>query len=202
MSDLGFRVVRDADELRAIWTQASRVINPAVRLPNLPFVAATGTVTVGQFGRLLGDDFVPVLQSLAREHGDGDVTTTVIDPTSAYYDENYGFLPAFTMDAHRLDEAYWEGLSYSPSGDPTGEIGVSADVVAVVGSSGKWAVWGQRSWDIALVWAVAAGSWLDAGVPFVTPRAALEDFAGYGTWGTRLDPHEVDAFVRNVEAFG
>lgn len=169
MSDLTFRVAEDADDIAGIWTAVTSVVDPAVRLPRLPFVARGGTVAVGEFTRLLGVDFVPVFQALARAHGDDGIAAAVVEPAKSYYEQHYGFLPAFTVGAQDLEDGYWEGLTYSPSGDPTGEIGVSADVIAVVGLSRRWAVWGQRSWELALLWTEEAGSWLDVGVPFVAP---------------------------------
>lgn len=202
MSDLAVRVAKDADDFAVVWKAVTRVIDPTVRLPQLPFVPRGGTVAVGQFTRLLGVDFVPVFQALARAHDDDDIAAAVVEPAKPYYEQHYGFLPAFSVGAQGLDNGYWKGLTYSPSGDPTGEIGVSADVFAVVGSSGRWAVWGERFWDVALLWTMTSGPWLNVGVPFVTPRAAVEDFAGYGTWGTRLNDDAVREFVRNVEALG
>lgn len=201
MNRLGFHAAEGADDFASILATVTSVVNPSKRLPDLPFVARSGTVAVGEFTRLLGIKIVPVLQALAQAYGDGDVATAVIDPAPSYYAQHCGFLPAFTVMTHELDDGYWEGLTFSPSNDPTVEIGESADVIAVVGSSRRWAVWGQRSWELAVVWAEEAGPWLDAGVPFVSPRAALEDFAGYGTWGTRLDDDDVAAFIRNVDAF-
>jgi hypothetical protein len=177
------------------------VVDPVLRLPTLPFRARAGAVAVAQYGRFLGVEFVPVLRALAGVYGDDEVATAVVEPATSYYRGHYGFLPGFLVPADALDDWYWEGLRYAPCGDPTGEIGESGGVVAVTGSSRRWAVWGQRSWDLVLVWALERGRWLDAGVPFVSPRTALEDFAGYGTWGTRLRDDDAAAFVRNVETF-
>lgn len=83
-----------------------------------------------------------------------------------------------------------------------GEIGVAADVLAVAGASGRWAVWGQRSWELALVWSADGDAWLRDTVPFASPLQALRDFAGYGTWGTRLEDRDAMKFVERADAFG
>lgn len=158
-------------------------------------------MAVGEFTRLLGIGFVPLFQALADAHGDTSVAVAVIEPEVSYFSEGFGFFPAFTVATHDLDDGYWDGLTFSPSHDPTGEMGESADVIAIVGSTQNWAIWGERSWDLAVVWAVVSGAWLNAGVPLADPRTAVEDFAGYGTWGTRLQHGEVETFVRNVESF-
>ncbi len=198
----GVRIAADSAEFESISATVISLVDPSVRLPTLPFRAPGGRVAVGEFTRLLGVDFVPVFQALADSHGDTSIAVAVIEPTVSYFNEGFGFFPAFTVATHELDDGYWDGLRFSPSHDPTGEIGESADVLAIAGSSQEWAIWGQRSWDLALVWTVANGPWLDAGVPFADAMTALVDFAGYGTWGTRLSDDEVGEFVRNVEAFG
>jgi hypothetical protein len=202
VNDRRVHLALEADHFAAIRATVATAIDLDVRLPSLPFRARTGTVAVGEYTRLMGGGFVPVLQALAEAHGDDHVAAAVVEPAMSYYKQHYGFFPGFTVCVDALDGGYWEALTFSASGDPTGEIGFSANVFAIAGPSGRWAVWGERWWNIALVWAVEAGPWLDAGVPFVSPREALEDFAGYGTWGTELKDDEVTAFLRNVETFG
>jgi hypothetical protein len=89
-----------------------------------------------------------------------------------------------------------------PMDDPTGEIREASNVFAVVGSSQRWAVWGERWWELALVWATAHGAWLEVEeVAFLDRAPAMEAFAGYGSSGTLWDPAEVETFVRNVDRF-
>lgn len=201
MSGSGLSIAGDANEFAAISAAVTNVVDTKARLPTLPFRLARGRVAVGQFTRLVGVDFVPVFQALAANHGDDAFFVLVIEPTASYFSGGFGFFPAFTVATKEAEDAYWDALTFSPSDDPTGEIGESADVIAIVGANQEWAIWGQRSWDLALLWAPSIGGWRDVGVPFVDPQQAVEDFAGYGTWGTRLDSEEVTAFVRNVEAF-
>lgn len=200
MTASGFHMARNADEFSTLSAAVTRVIDPAARLPSLPFRSEGGRVAVGEFTRLLGTDFVPVFRALADTYGDETLNVLVVEPSVSYFSDGFGFFPAFTVAVEEVEDGYWNGLAFSPSYDPTGEMRESADVIAVVGATQEWAIWGQRSWELVLVWAPTIGGWADVGVPLVSPQRALEDFAGYGSWGTRLDPDHVSAFIRNVEA--
>ncbi|MDR5701869.1 hypothetical protein [Agromyces aerolatus] len=46
---------------------------------------------------------------------------------------------------------------------------------AITGSSGRWAVWGQRSWDLGILLSDSEdGPWKNAGVEFLSIEEALE----------------------------
>ena len=197
-----FDMARDHEEFATRVALVDAVVDTSARLPDLPFVARAGSLVVGEYTRLLGTDIVPVLQALVHDHLDDFIIGVVTDPAPSYYSKHYGFLPAFTVPSDALGDGYWDALNYSPSGDPTGELGVSANVAVIVGSSRQWAVWGERAWELFLVWAAEPGAWMSADVPFEPVRTALVDFAGHGSWGTRLDDGQVAEFIRNVETFG
>lgn len=200
MTAAGLHVAHDPNDFAAISATVTTVVDPSARLPDIPFRPDGGRVAVGEFTSLLGVDFVSVFRALANVHGDETFSVLMVEPTASSFAVDHGFFPAFTVATDRAEDAYWDGLTFSPSGDPTDEIAESADVIAIVGANQGWAIWGQRSWGLALVWASSISSWPDVDVPLLGPRQAVEDFAGYGSWGTRLDPDEVATFIRNVEA--
>jgi hypothetical protein len=199
----GLHMPLTADGFAACWSEAASAFNLSARLPDLPFLAPTGAVSIAQYGRLLGTDFVPVLQALAAANGDDGITLVVIEPDSSHYRQHYSYFPGFRVDRDALADKYWAGLSHEPSGDPTGAIAYTADVVAVVGSTRTWAVWGQRDWDLVLVHSpVVDGPWLKAGVPFVSARDALADFTAPTRWAMPLTETQVSTFLRNLHERG
>ena len=174
------------------------MVDVGCRLPGWPFTGAAGHVAVGQYERLLGIDFVPVFEALASVHGDREILVIVAEPQPSYYAAHYDFRPGFRVTPDALREGYWRGLSYKPSGDQSGAIAYTANSIAAVGSTGTWAVWGQRDWDLVLVHAAADdGPWLHAGVPFVPPREALESFTAPNRRVTPLTDLETTTFLRN-----
>jgi hypothetical protein len=193
----GLRIPLTAEEFAESWSRVRTVINTDARLPAWPFSRRGGLTAVGQYGRLMGADFIPVLGALSKDHGDDKVFLVVVDPTPSYYVTNYGFYPGFELDVAGLTAGYWPGLSYEPGDDPTGAIAYTANDVAVVGSTGAWAVWGQRDWDVVLVQGSNEGSWLTAGVPFVPPAKALEDFTAVERWANPLSPEDSSSFLSN-----
>src|SRR3954454_13009074 len=121
------------DELR---DKVEGVIDTSRRLPAWPLRArSTACTDICQFGHSIEGPFGPVLQSLADFHGDGLVTTVVLEPTPAYYRENYGTYPAFSLARAALAASFWDCVSFEPRGDPTGAVVYTANVAATVGSS-------------------------------------------------------------------
>ncbi|MDP9903112.1 hypothetical protein [Arthrobacter bambusae] len=113
----------------------------------------------------------PVLQALVEAHNDTSVSLAVLDPAPAYYRDNYGSYPVFTLPGVTIDDNYWDAVTFEPGGDPTGSVAYTANVVALVGSSERWAVWAERSWDMALVLSQHTnGAWTSAGVTFLQLR--------------------------------
>jgi hypothetical protein len=199
----GLHVPRSSDEFATYQADVMAVLDLTSRLPDLPFRISGDEIRIAQFGHLLGTGFAPVLAGLADDHGDAAVTLAVVEPKPSYYIEQYSHFPAVRLERAALSERYWEGISFEPSGDPTGAIAYTADVVAIAGATRGWAVWGQRDWDLILIGSTApAGPWADTSVPFVSAEEAVRDF----TFGSRaevsLAEPEIAALLRNLEAYG
>jgi hypothetical protein len=184
-------------------TEVAGAVDTSSRLPDWPFKAPLGYVSICQFDHLLGSGFAPVLEALAASQGDDGISLVVIDPDPSYYRSQYASFPGFRVEPAALRTAYWAGLSREPQGDPSGAIAYTANVVAVVGSTRSWAVWGQRDWELALVLAPAQrGPWLSTGVPFVKSRTEIEELRAPSGWSKPLTHAEVSAFMHNVEQRG
>ncbi|WP_084125979.1 hypothetical protein [Demequina sp. NBRC 110054] len=176
MTDSRFYPV-DAQSFARILGELAQVLHPDTRLPNWPFEVPEGHADVCQFDHAISGPFGAVLQDLVDTYGDATVSVAVFDPTPDYYRESYGSYPAFTTAGRTVSETFWGAVSYEPGGDPSGSVAYTANVVGIAGSSGEWAVWAERSWDIAIVLSRhSGGRWLSAGVEFVSVEAALADF--------------------------
>lgn len=179
------------------------VIDVSVRLPSWPFRTAVGFGAICEYDRVLGGDFASVLQSLAGIYGDDRVTFLTVEPRDAYYLEAYASIPAFTGEVAALADGYWDALCHEPRGDPTGAIAYSADVVAIVGASGTWGVWGQRDWELAIVLTPdRTEAWMDADVPFFTDPSEVEALRSPPGWGKPLSRAEITAFLMNMRRRG
>jgi len=191
----------DGDYLE-IRSEVERLVDRESRFPAWPFKAPSGQVDICQYALAIESPFGPVLQSLARTNGDRYVSLVVLEPSpESYYFEEYGSYPAFSLAVENLD-TYGDVVAHEPDGDPTGAVTFTADVVAIVGDSGKWAVWGERWWDLSLVLTDSAdGPWTRQGVDFVNVHDALDWFTE-PPYKTPLDPAVREAFLANVRSRG
>lgn len=175
-----------------------RILNTAVRFPELPFRSGRGNLDICQYSHAIEGSFEPVLQALVDSHADKFVTVATFDPGPMEYREEYGTFGAFTIPGRHISETYWNAVSQ----ESTGELIYSANVVAQVGSSGRWAVWAERSWDLAIIMSEnAGGPWLSCGVDFVPVELALANFTEPEFKNSLTDDRRT-TFLRNVRNMG
>ena len=192
----------DPDSFAQVLGNLSRVLDPDCRLPNWPFKAPVGNADVCQYSLAIAGTFGPVLQELVDAHGDHSVSLVVFQPTPTYYRAGYGSYPAFTIPGQTIAEAYWGTVAYEPRDDPTGSVTYTANVVGIAGSSGAWAVWGERSWDLAIVLSQhSGGRWLSAGVDFLPVEEALANLTE-PDFKIPLSDHTRSTFLQNVRTRG
>lgn len=191
------RYPEDAAAFDALLGSTRRVLDTDRRLPDWPFRLDAANADVCQYSHAIEGTFGGVLQALVDVHGDDAISLVVLEPSPRYYRDNYGSYPSFTLPSRELYAAYWDLVSHEPAGDPTGAVTYTANVVALAGSSERWAVWAERSWDIAIVMSQHGdGPWLSRGVPFVPVEVALADFTE-PDFKTPLSSEQRTTFLRN-----
>ncbi|GAA4625637.1 hypothetical protein [Cellulomonas oligotrophica] len=179
------------------------VVELGARLPAWPFRPQRAFSHVIEYDRVLGGDFAAVLLALARTYNDHAVATVVLDPDVGYYSDAYGILPGFQVETASLEAGYVEGLRLEPGGDATGALAYTADVIAIAGSSGKWALLGQRDWEIALLCTPQdSGPWSRTPVPVFGRDLDLGSIRSPAGWGVELAEDEVREFWENVRSQG
>lgn len=195
------------EEFRA---DVERHLDTTVTLPDWPFRAA-GFVVMYEYERVLGGSYGAVIEALVDQYGDEVVTVLGLYPAATYYARAYEFVPAFKLhcelvrdSAESFVDAYWAGVSHEPGGDPTGAITYTIDIIAIAGSSGAWAVWGQRDWEIGLlVTREREGRWRDVDVLWFGPEVDLDEVRGPPGWGMMpIDDRQRETFSRHVRTRG
>lgn len=180
---------------------ATRVVLDT-RLPGWPFREPRGYAVIFEYDRIVGGSFGHVLAELAGTYGDDAVAVVGIDPRPACYREEYGLFPAFEVGGDRVRGGYGAALGLEPGGDPTGSLGDSLNAIAITGSSGAWAVFGQRDWAVGLLLAPDSdGGWLAAGVPWMGIDGDLAPLRS-PAWGANLDDADLDEFARQLREHG
>ncbi|MCR6689360.1 hypothetical protein [Cellulomonas sp.] len=156
-----------------------------------------------EYSRMLGGTFGLTLAALTRAYGDESVATVILDPGVPYYTNGYGVFPAFQVRTASVAERYGEGMQRAPGGDPAGAFVDSADVVAIAGSSGRWAVWGQRDWEIGLLCTPHdSGPWEKSPVPLFGRHVELNDLRAPAGWCLPLSDDDVSEFWQNLRSLG
>jgi hypothetical protein len=197
------RFPSDPAEFKEVVDAVSRSIDPLRRLPDWPFRASSGFVTIYEYDRVLGRQFGRVLESLAADFGDSEVYVMGVAPEVSYYRDGYGVFPAFRVGRGSLEASYVAGLRHEPDGDPTGALGDSLDVVAMAGSSGAWSIWAQRDWEIGLLLTAApSGPWRSTDVPWFDRDTNLDSIRSPAGWGLALSEGDLATFWRNVRERG
>ncbi len=178
-------------------------LDTGCRLPDWPFKMPGGFAVIYEYDRILGGDFGPVITTLASTYGDEVVTVADFEPPPSYYRDAYNFYPGFQVPGRGAGDGYGEGLRYEPGGDPTGAMADTLDVVAIVGASGAWSIWGQRDWEIGLLSARdPSGAWLSADVPRYGHNVDLATIRSPAGWGMPLNDAQLETFAKNLRERG
>jgi hypothetical protein len=196
------RFATTADEFAELTRRVSGPIDISQRLPAWPFRAPTGFATIYEYDIVLGGDFGLALEALAGTHGDDVVYVVGVEPEMTYYRDEYGMLPAFEVNAAELADGYFAGITHEPGGDGTGALNFSLDAVAMTGSSGAWAVWAQRDWEIGLLLTPEPeGPWL-ATEPWFDREIDLAEIRAPAGWCMPLTDDDLTTFRQNVRTRG
>lgn len=152
-----------------------------VRLPNQVFKEDVGDSLFCEFDAILTPDFWPALCAMARWHGDGHVELLVLDPDcDEFYLPEYRTYPAISLSVQADVDDYWAAIGHEPGGEVMGSIAISANIVAVTGSSGKWGCWGERDPEVAVFRgfpnAAVRNEWRAQFGPFLEASGALESY--------------------------
>lgn len=189
-------------EFQTLQDSVASRVDLAARFPAWPF-RARGYATIFLHDHILATGFGHVLDALAQAYGDEAVTLVGVDPPPAFYRDEFGFLPALQLPREYVREGYGDALWLDRGDDAMAVLAVSLNVVAVTGSSGAWAVWGQRDWEIGvLLTPDRGGAWLDAGVPWSGTDVDLEVVRSPPGWGLPLSDAELAEFARQLRERG
>ena len=149
------RLAGSAGEYAAAVRQATALIDLSATLPAWPFLDRGGVIDFCDQGHW--HSFGPVLLALATQHGDESVAVAMVEPrqTVEAYVSDRAFA-AFTLRASGIVEGYQHLAE-------TAELFTTADRLVFGGSSGQWAVWADREWELAIVYArVGPATWREA----------------------------------------
>lgn len=171
------------------------------RFPSVPIVGISGSSWVLSFDDVLSSRFAGRLRELVDAFGDESVEVLAVDEDAEKWSRQLGILPGFVAKGENLVTGYLDGLWDPPRASAGWELFLNGSVFAVAGSSGKWALWTQRDWEIGLL--VTTGDFQLAAseeAPFVLPGEDFEMWRGPAGWTLELTPAMLEEFRVNIRA--
>lgn len=171
-------VVGSGAERDRVFIDLQRTMNLAARLPNFPFISNEGVDSFCQDVSFVSGTFGTILEALALQYHDDFVSGARLEPRY-FLDEGdlLGNYSAFHIQSPQVAQQYWRALTYQPNNNIAYAIYSNWDVVCVAGSSGCWAIWGERRLGIAIVRTIGSDmSWRRGSDEFLPPTEAIRVF--------------------------
>lgn len=118
-----------------------------------------------EFDWAMSADFWPEAQRLARGSNDSSVLMAVLDPSpSDYYKKEFGVYNWAELSIGLSSDDYWSLLNHHPKSSPADSVIANSEKIVWFPESGKWAVWGERSYGVCVLGArakLSLDSWHD-----------------------------------------
>lgn len=199
------RLMADRVGYEKVQACVAAAFNLEARLPGMVFRNSAESTLFCEFDAVLSADFWPALCTLAQMHGDDRIQLLVLDPDGdSYYVPEYDMYPAISMALTSSADEYWEAISEEPSGDVTGAIVFSAEVVALTGVSGKWGCWGERDFGVAVIQGMPTAGlsdgWREKHGPFLAANDALRHYIAPNFGGLDVPDEFASALTANYAA--
>lgn len=172
---------RGRDDFEAVREGVSRVFHLKRRFPEMVFRKPSSRILFCEYGAALSPELWPAFQCLARLHGDDRINLLVVEPDfQSHYLEKHGVYPGISLSVESSEDEYWNIIGHEPESGLGGAIYISADVIAITGTSGAWGCWGERNDEILAVQGISENisdeAWCDKFGPFFGASEALEKY--------------------------
>ncbi|HEX8170567.1 MAG TPA: hypothetical protein VF824_08505 [Thermoanaerobaculia bacterium] len=129
-----------------------RSIDRRAALPDQVFVTRPVAFHVVDFDQFWSEEFFGDAQRLTRRAGDDSFTFAVLRPDpDSYYHAHFGKFPMLRFSDADPAHRYIEELHRDPGGSPADAIAFNSEVVLLYPPSRRWAMYGDRNLEIAVV---------------------------------------------------
>ena len=121
-------------------------------LPDQVFRDGFESFAFEAFDWVMGAKFWRVIQKLANVSGDGSLLLAVLDPDpSSYYKKEFGYYNWANIPVSFSSHEYWNLINEYPNASPADCLLVNSEKVIWLPKSGKWAIWGERSYEVCVI---------------------------------------------------
>ncbi|WP_146771108.1 hypothetical protein [Prauserella muralis] len=167
---MAYPFIESESELRQISSRLHRIVDPSSSLPDWPFIPVEGEVDICEDVEFSGDDFAVALAEIAKVHRDKSLYFVTLDGGD--------MRPCFSLAVEEIPRGYRAAVGHEPVEELNGgSIRDAVTIFAIFGDSTKWAVWGDRNWEVLVVYSPEVRRpWRDATeLEFVTAARAVDD---------------------------
>lgn len=122
-------------------------------LPHQVFKKNFGNFVFEEFDWTMTSRFWDMdIKELARASGDTEIYMSVREPNPVnYYFSHFGYYNALKMSSHSSGKEYFSLLAKEPKTSPADAIRYNSGTIVWMPMSGKWAIWGERSYSICVL---------------------------------------------------
>lgn len=118
-----------------------------------------------------------VLQPIGKIFNDSHILTAVLDPDPKdYFYHNFGYYNILNLPIYITGTEYLKSLEIGPAESPADAILYNSEVVVWVPNGGRWAIWGQRDYEICIL-AFADEQAMNLAKPFLNKSWRFADTA-------------------------
>ncbi|HLP23156.1 MAG TPA: hypothetical protein VK139_03835 [Microbacteriaceae bacterium] len=152
MSELLFEPATDEHAFKHLVDSVSGAVRLDGAFPRFPF-RRQGYVSIIDWGCVISPILGRALEQLTNMYGDTHVEVYGRNLSTDNFRDSYGYFPGFVVATEQVNAGYQAGISknWNPRPGFINSLDVLAQRIAVVGSSGHWALWGERRWEIGLL---------------------------------------------------
>ena len=141
---------------QVVFTKMAENIRNAIvaerGLPDQVFQSVYNRFIFLEFDIFSGAEFWRLLQNLANFSGDSHIEMTLLDPDAiSYFYNEFGSFGALRLSIRDSGENYFNALSTGPDASPVDALLHNSETIVWLSDSGKWAIWGERSFGVAVL---------------------------------------------------
>ncbi len=157
--------IRDDEGFEKNKKQVEETMATKEGLPNQIFGRDFSWFAFEEFDWAMSDEFWTALQEMACVSGDSSVLMAVLDPDpKSYFKNEFGYYNWAEIPVSSSKDDYWNVLNAHPESSLADSILFNSEKVVWLPRSGKWAVWGERSYGVCVLGSyehVENGPWRD-----------------------------------------
>ncbi len=143
--------IYDVDEYKKYINLINNVFKTSVDLPENIFRDCYNNFLFEEFDWTMTEEFSEKLKQLTKETNDPFVLTAVIEPDPFdYYLNEFGYFNWFKIPTDELGKYYLEALMHYPEESVADSILYNSQKIVWIVPSAKWAIWGDRSYEICI----------------------------------------------------